>query len=179
MDNQSLNRILRISCQTNLICDKYNDWWKEDKTQQELINAVKKEPLFIYRLPKSTFRIFKENFNKQLLNDNSIYIDNDQVIKVDQNKIYLLGNAECTLTLSQGDYEFYLYEVSTLNINVNDSCNLKVYMFDSSTLNLVNNTQRSVAINKIGQESTINADGPTETINRDILDRIIKSLYMK
>lgn len=147
MDIDVLNKNLKRACLANGMCNSYHLEWLTDKTYQELIDTMKSDPLFVYRVPYIRDEMISNYFPHQLLVENDVYISGDDITNINTNCIFLFGNSKCNLTLNSDKYRFYLYENSELILNVSDDCEIKVYLCEDCkcTINTSNINKRPIA----------------------------------
>lgn len=180
MENiESLNKKLRESCLINGMCSSYTEDWQNDKTYQELIDVMKSDPLFVYRVPYIRNDMISNYFDHNLLKQNDIYVNDDEITKLNTNCIFLFGNSKVDISLNDGEYRFYLFENSNLNIKVSEGCFIKVYLLEKSKC-IINteNIKRRPIIELIDKECSINTDNTDLIIyERPEFSKNIKEKY--
>lgn len=184
MDIKELNKVLHESCLANDICEEYEEkWGNKILSQQELIDFIKREYLFIYRLPEETFAIVKENFDTDLMHKNGIFIDGDVITELESdnknNSFYFLGNAKGNITVNKGRYNIYLYEKSNLDITVEGDAIVNIYVLAWSNLNVTGNGTKVVEVNHISKSAEIKSDGNVKIFDRIVIDKYIRAMWRK
>jgi len=158
-DIDLLNKKLKEACLINGMCKDYREKWQSDKTYQELIDTMKSDPLFVYRVPYIRNEMFSNYFDHNLLKQNDIYVNNDFITELNTNCIFLFGDSKINVSLNKGEYKFYLFENSCLDINVSDECFIKIYLLERSKCAInTQNIKRKPIIELIDNECTINTD---------------------
>jgi len=159
MELETLNKNLRRACLINGMCQASFNEWVLDKSYQELIDTMKDDPLFIYRVPYIRSKMISKYVDHSILINNDIYTDKDYFDAINTNCIFLFGNANGNIFLSEGKYRFYLYENSSLTLNVSNTCEVRLYLCEKSecTINTSNIITRP-RIELLSKKCTINGN---------------------
>lgn len=179
MDIETLNKNLKRACLANGMCNNYLSDWLRTKTYQELIDTMKSDPLFIYRVPYIRNEMISNYFSHDLLNQNDVYIDNDEITTVNTNSIFFFGKSSGNLSLNSGTYNFYLYEDSELILNLSEKCEVKVFLCESGkcTINTIDIEKKPI-VEILSESCYINKENDDIMIfNRPLFSKDIKDNY--
>lgn len=112
-----LNKDLRDKAVLYGLCTGWQNDWKGGKTQQQLIYIYKKGIDFCFDNQYSSIELIKENFQKDLLVSNNIFVDDEISKKNPEGSCVFICDSTGSLIFDR---------FSTSDIYVNDDANLTI-----------------------------------------------------
>lgn len=129
-----LNTELRAEAIRNGLCAQWQADWADDKTPQELIEMYKKGIDFgiAYQYPSNEY--IKANFDRDLLNHNLVFVDEDIDLDNAPSGVYVL-NGECSGTIRLAPWAvatLYLRHDTNVSIEAGDFARVFVRLYDNA-----------------------------------------------
>lgn len=129
-----LNTELRAEAIRNGLCAQWQADWADDKTPQELIEMYKKGIDFgiAYQYPSNEY--IKANFDRDLLNYNLVFIDEDINLDNAPSGVYVL-NGECSGTIRLAPWAvatLYLRHDTNVSIEAGDFARVFVRLYNNA-----------------------------------------------
>lgn len=129
-----LNTELRAEAIRNGLCAQWQADWADDKTPQELIEMYKKGIDFgiAYQYPSNEY--IKANFDRDLLNHNLVFIDEDINLDNAPSGVYVL-NGECSGTIRLAPWAvatLYLRHDTNVSIEAGDFARVFVRLYNNA-----------------------------------------------
>lgn len=133
--NQLSNELKQQAISRHL-CEKWTNEWADNSTQQELIDKYKNGFDFILQQKTAwpTNEYIKANFNKELLRENLIFVDEKVNMEDAPSGVYIFnGDCEGQLTFkSWGVATIYVRHTSHLHITAQDHAKVFVRVYDNA-----------------------------------------------
>lgn len=129
-----VNKELRNKAVSLGLCDTWQKKWVKDKTPQQLIDMYKKGIDFCLESNYPDNKFIKENFTKQILSKNNIFVDEDFYVLNPENDCVILGE-------SQGKLIFDGYAVRDIYINGNADVEIEASDFAKIFVNVYDDAQ--------------------------------------
>lgn len=115
------------------LCDKWQNDWIKDKSEQELIDMYKKGIDFCFESKYPSNDFIKENISKDVLSENNIFID-EEFYKVNpENDCVILGN-------SKGKLVFDGFSIRDIYIDGDSDVEIEATDFSKVFVNVYNDT---------------------------------------
>lgn len=129
-----LNTELRAEAIRKGLCAQWQHDWADNKTPQELIEMYKKGIDFgiAYQYPSNEY--IKANFDRKLLNDNLVFVDEDINLDNAPSGVYVL-NGECSGTICLAPWAvatLYLRHDTNVSIEARDFARVFVRLYDNA-----------------------------------------------
>ena len=134
---ENLSETLKQQAVSLGLCQQWQKAWGECD-QQELINKYKKGIDFCIEHQYPSNEFIKENFDRKLLNENLIYVDEYLNIENAPSGVYIL-NGECTGTIRFQSWSvatIFVRHTSNINIIAEDFAKVFVRLYDESEANV-------------------------------------------
>lgn len=138
MDN--LSDILKHEAIERNLCAQWTKEWADDSDQQTLIDKYKSGLDFIIKQGQwPTNEFIKANFDRELLHDNLIFVDEDIDLKDAPSGIYVL-NGECSGVLHFKQWAaatVYVRHTSNVTIIADDFSKVFVRVYDEAEAGVI------------------------------------------
>lgn len=138
MDN--LSDILKHEAVERNLCAQWTKEWADDSDQQTLIDKYKSGLDFIIKQGQwPTNEFIKANFDRELLHDNLIFVDEDIDLKDAPSGIYVL-NGECSGVLRFKQWAaatVYVRHTSNVTIIADDFSKVFVRVYDEAEAGVI------------------------------------------
>lgn len=129
-----VNKELRNKAVSLGLCDTWQKKWMKDKTPQQLIDMYKKGIDFCLESNYPDNKFIKENFTKDILSKNNMFVDEDFYVLNPENDCVILGE-------SQGKLIFDGYAVRDIYINGNADVEIEASDFAKIFVNVYDDAQ--------------------------------------
>lgn len=129
-----VNKELRNKAVSLGLCDTWQKKWVKDKTPQQLIDMYKKGIDFCLESNYPDNKFIKENFTKDILSKNNMFVDEDFYVLNPENDCVILGE-------SQGKLIFDGYAVRDIYINGNADVEIEASDFAKIFVNVYDDAQ--------------------------------------
>lgn len=129
-----VNKELRNKAVSLGLCDTWQKKWMKDKTPQQLIDMYKKGIDFCLESNYPDNKFIKENFTKDILSKNNMFVDEDFYVLNPENDCVILGE-------SQGKLIFDGYVVRDIYINGNADVEIEASDFAKIFVNVYDDAQ--------------------------------------
>lgn len=129
-----VNKELRNKAVSLGLCDTWQKKWMKDKTPQQLIDMYKKGIDFCLESNYPDNKFIKENFTKDILSKNNMFVDEDFYVLNPENDCVILGE-------SQGKLIFDGYAVRDIYINGNADVEIEASGFAKIFVNVYDDAQ--------------------------------------
>lgn len=129
-----VNKELRNKAVSLGLCDTWQKKWVKDKTSQQLIDMYKKGIDFCLESNYPDNKFIKENFTKDILSKNNMFVDEDFYVLNPENDCVILGE-------SQGKLIFDGYAVRDIYINGNADVEIEASDFAKIFVNVYDDAQ--------------------------------------
>ncbi len=129
-----VNKELRNKAVSLGLCDTWQKKWMKDKTPQQLIDMYKKGIDFCLESNYPDNKFIKENFTKDILSENNMFVDEDFYVLNPENDCVILGE-------SQGKLIFDGYAVRDIYINGNADVEIEASGFAKIFVNVYDDAQ--------------------------------------
>lgn len=129
-----VNKELRNKAVSLGLCDTWQKRWMKDKTPQQLIDMYKKGIDFCLESNYPDNKFIKENFTKDILSKNNMFVDEDFYVLNPENDCVILGE-------SQGKLIFDGYAVRDIYINGNADVEIEASDFAKIFVNVYDDAQ--------------------------------------
>lgn len=129
-----VNKELRNKAVSLGLCDTWQKKWIKDKTPQQLIDMYKKGIDFCLESNYPDNKFIKENFTKDILSKNNMFVDEDFYVLNPENDCVILGE-------SQGKLIFDGYAVRDIYINGNADVEIEASDFAKIFVNVYDDAQ--------------------------------------
>lgn len=129
-----VNKELRNKAVSLGLCDMWQKKWVKDKTPQQLIDMYKKGIDFCLESNYPDNKFIKENFTKDILSKNNMFVDEDFYVLNPENDCVILGE-------SQGKLIFDGYAVRDIYINGNADVEIEASDFAKIFVNVYDDAQ--------------------------------------
>lgn len=129
-----LNTELRAVAIRKGLCAQWKADWADDKTPQELIEMYKKGIDFGIANQYPSNEYIKANFDRELLNRNLVFIDEDINLDNAPSGVYIL-NGECSGTIRLAPWAvatLYLRHDTNVSIEAGDFARVFVRLYDNA-----------------------------------------------
>lgn len=129
-----LNTELRAVAIRKGLCAQWKADWADDKTPQELIEMYKKGIDFGIANQYPSNEYIKANFDRELLNRNLVFIDEDIDLDNAPSGVYVL-NGECSGTIRLAPWAvatLYLRHDTNVSIEAGDFARVFVRLYDNA-----------------------------------------------
>lgn len=129
-----LNTELRAEAIRKGLCAQWQASWADDKTPQELIEMYKKGIDFGIANQYPSNEYIKANFDRELLNRNLVFIDEDINLDNAPSGVYVL-NGECSGTIRLAPWAvatLYLRHYTNVSIEAGDFARMFVRLYDNA-----------------------------------------------
>lgn len=134
MRNSDLNIILKNSAISLGLCDKWQNEWAPDSTQQELIDKYIKGIDFCLKRHWPSNKFIKSNFKTKLLLANGIIIDR-KYSALNPRFCIVLGNSLCKIRINGNTLsQIYLRDNSMTDVFVHTNEKVLIHLFDKASL---------------------------------------------
>lgn len=130
---ENLSETLKQQAISLGLCKQWTEAWG-NCDQQELIDKYKKGIDFCLEHQYPSNEFIKENFNRTLLHENLIYVDEHLNLDDAPSGVYIL-NGECSGTISFGSWAaatIYVRHTSNVNIIAKDFAKVFVRLYDET-----------------------------------------------
>ena len=163
-----LNKKLRDRAIELGLCEQWEGEWDKDRTQDELIKMWKKGSDFCFELhdfPNKEF--IKAYFDKKVLNDNLVYVD--EVVNVENggNGTWVL-NGKCTGNISFCGFaaaRMYVRHDCDVSIDVSGMSKLFVSVYNNAKVNVKQSGKARVYVYKKSPSCEVNVVGDVNIRN--------------
>ena len=130
MEIKELNSTLRSQARELGLCDEWYKNWKKKESMQKLIEKYLKGIDFCIKHDYPSLDFTRENFPKDILNTNGIFLDNE-VDATNIQKAVLLGDSRGSLSYSgQISGDIYIRHHSDVVIQAKEGAKLFVEIYD-------------------------------------------------
>ena len=129
-----VNKELRNKAVSLGLCDTWQKKWMKDKTPQQLIDMYKKGIDFCLESNYPDNKFIKENFTKDILSKNNMFVNEDFYVLNPENDCVILGE-------SQGKLIFDGYAVRDIYINGNADVEIEASGFAKIFVNVYDDAQ--------------------------------------
>ena len=129
-----VNKELRNKAVSLGLCDTWQKKWMKDNTPQQLIDMYKKGIDFCLESNYPDNKFIKENFTKDILSKNNMFVDEDFYVLNPENDCVILGE-------SQGKLIFDGYAVRDIYINGNADVEIEASDFAKIFVNVYDDAQ--------------------------------------
>lgn len=133
MDN--LSETLKHEAIGRALCAKWQSEWADDSDQQTLIDKYKRGIDFIIKQGEwPTNDFIKANFDRELLHDNLIFVDEDIDLECAPSGIYIL-NGKCSGVLRFGEWAaatIFVRHNSKIRIEADSFAKVFVRLYDNA-----------------------------------------------
>ena len=129
-----LNEELRSEAVKKGLCAKWQSDWVDNKTPQELIEMYKRGIDFGIANQYPSNEYIKANFDRELLNRNLVFVDEDIDLTDAPSGVYIL-NGECSGTIHIAPWSvatLYLRHYSNVQIEAGDFARVFIRLYDNS-----------------------------------------------
>lgn len=129
-----LNTELRAEAIRKGLCSQWQADWADDKTPQELIEMYKKGIDFGIANQYPSNEYIKANFDRELLNRNLVFVDEDINLDNAPSGVYVL-NGECSGTIRLAPWAvatLYLRHHTNVSIEAGDFARMFVRLYDNA-----------------------------------------------
>lgn len=129
-----LNEELRTQAIKNGLCAAWRHSWESDKTQQELIDMYVKGIDFSLLHDWPSVNFIKANFDRELLNRNLLFVDEDIDLDNAPSGVYVL-NGECSGIIRLAPWAvatLYLRHNTNIRIIAGDFARVFVRLYDNA-----------------------------------------------
>lgn len=129
-----LNEELRSEAVKKGLCAQWQADWADNKTPQELIEMYKRGIDFGIANQYPSNEYIKANFDRELLNRNLVFVDEDIDLTDAPSGVYIL-NGECSGTIRVAPWSvatLYLRHYSNVQIEAGDFARVFIRLYDDS-----------------------------------------------
>lgn len=129
-----LNEELRSEAVKKGLCAQWQADWSDNKTPQELIEMYKRGIDFGIANQYPSNEYIKANFDRELLNRNLVFVDEDIDLTDAPSGVYIL-NGECSGTIRVAPWSvatLYLRHYSNVQIEAGDFARVFIRLYDNS-----------------------------------------------
>lgn len=129
-----LNEELRSEAVKKGLCAKWQSDWADNKTPQELIEMYKRGIDFGIANQYPSNEYIKANFDRELLNRNLVFVDEDIDLTDAPSGVYIL-NGECSGTIHVAPWSvatLYLRHDTNVQIEAGDFARVFIRLYDNS-----------------------------------------------
>lgn len=135
MQKNNLSETLKHEAIGRALCAKWQNEWADDSDQQTLIDKYKCGLDFVIKQGEwPTNEFIKANFDRELLHDNLIFVDEDIDLECAPSGIYVL-NGECSGRLWFGQWAvatIYVRHSSKIRIEADRFAKIFVRLYDNA-----------------------------------------------
>lgn len=134
MNITELNNDLRAKAIKLNLCQQWQSDWADNKTPQELIEMYKRGIDFGIANQYPSNEYIKANFDRGLLNQNLVFVDEDIDLTDAPSGVYIL-NGECSGTIHIAPWSvatLYLRHYSNVQIEAGDFARVFIRLYDDS-----------------------------------------------
>ena len=136
----SLSDILKQEAVERNLCSQWTAEWADDSDQQALIDKYVRGIDFVIKQGEwPTNEFIKANFDRELLHDNLIFVDEDIDLKEAPNGVYIL-NGECSGVIRFNSWAaatVYVRHNSNVTIIADDFAKVFVRVYDEADAEVV------------------------------------------
>ena len=169
MNIDELNNFIYTKCKENGLCKAGEERW-HGASSNDLIKMYSKEPEFVILQKPFSLSVIKENFDKEMLNNNGVYLleDNLDLVLNTDGKNYVFNSCTGNITVKSWDNILTISDDSNLTISFETEGLFTISIYDLSNLTINSNKGCDVIIlshgyNNINRE---NAKGRVKIINK-------------
>lgn len=134
MEQTQLSMTLRQSAINNGLCDEWKNAWKDNCTQQELINKYLRGIDFCLQHRWPSNRFITDNFDIVTLRRNNIIVDDSWSLNNPQEAV-ILGDSKATVRVNgRNSSEIYIRDTSEVAVHVHTGELVLIHVFDKTTV---------------------------------------------
>lgn len=143
----SINKYLRNTAVEHGLCNQWQSEWQESKSTAELCDMFKRGMDFCIKHDYPNKDVIKHNFNRDELNENSIYVDQSVNINGTNGTYVFIGDCQGCLNLRPYSAALiYVRHNSKITINSGYECYINIFIRDDSEVEIGDVNESAVKI---------------------------------
>ena len=164
-----VNKELRDKAVSLGLCGTWQEKWMKDKTPQQLINMYKKGIDFCLQSKYPDNKFIKENFTKDILSKNNMFVDEDFYVLNPENDCVILGESQGKLIFDgYAVRDIYINGNADVEIEASDFAKIFVNVYDDAQVVVTQKSNSAIHVYKHGTGEVLSVGNVT--INRKYND---------
>lgn len=136
MSNKNISIELREDAKKKNLCDAWYNQWDTNTSKQGLIDKYFEGLDFPMRYHWPSNDYIKENFEKELLRQNNILVD-DKYSLLNPQEAVILGNTETTVRVNGNNRSvIYIRDSSTVKLYARNTAFVIVHLFENASISI-------------------------------------------
>lgn len=155
-----LNKTLKERAILFGLCEQWQGEWASDRDKLELIDMYKRGIDFCFKNQYPSNEFIKDNFDRQLLIENAMFIDESVDEFNSISPCILLGSSTGKLSFDKfSSCDIYMRDNVDIEISAKGFSRISINVYSSSKVHIVQDGMAKVYVYKHGDDCEISAQG--------------------